>query len=533
MGGGSFYLRPDVQAEPLVGRWFAWVHLIPPATAAFNIVERQLRAMESFVRSPDLHAASVRNPLLRSGPFIDLPAARAAEIEALIAATRRRCGRQAAFVGAMRALGETLRTSGTGGSLETLYDAVPEALQGYVEFYYDRHHRPDFRLYEALLYASPLYDPGLQSVALRRNGGDRGRAFIFSTPRLPEPDTVELRLDFSAPALDALFAARSRPASIPALRDALGPALEDGQDEAFEALFTETPPPPCTRYAGKSPRLRYFGHACLLIETCRTSILIDPLVSYGHATAPQRYTYADLPERIDYALVTHGHHDHFVLETLVQLRHRIGRVVVPRNANGALQDPSLALQLKALGFRDVVSLGEMETLSLGPDEDLTALPFVGEHHDLMVDSKLTYHLRFGRSTLLVAADSCNLSPALYRHVRALVGRVDVLFLGMECDGAPLSWVYGPLLDRKTSRENDQARRGRGSNAAEGMDMVACFDPSRIFVYAMGAEPWLNHILDLDYQIGDLPIRESNRLIEACTAQGRWAERLFLHREIQL
>jgi Beta-lactamase superfamily domain len=256
-------------------------------------------------------------------------------------------------------------------------------------------------------------------------------------------------------------------------------------------------------------------------------------VSYGHADARDRFTYADLPEHIDYILITHAHHDHVVLETLLQLRHCVGQVIVPRSANGALQDPSLALLLRAIGFRDVVSLGEMESLPLGPSEVLTALPFLGEHHDLLVESKLTYHLRLGRSTVLVAADSCNLSPDLHRNIRAMVGPVDMLFLGMECEGAPLSWVYGSLFDQKTTRENDQARRGRGSNAAEGLDMVRCFDPSQVFVYAMGAEPWLNHVLDLDYHEGDLAIRESNRFVESCAAQGRAAERLFLQREIHL
>ena len=39
--------------------------------------------------------------------------------------------------------------------------------------------------------------------------------------------------------------------------------------------------------------------------------------------------------------------------------------------------------------------------------------------------------------LLFAADSCNIEPRLYEHIHRDVGDVDVLFLGMECDGAPL------------------------------------------------------------------------------------------------
>ncbi|MES1970952.1 MAG: MBL fold metallo-hydrolase [Pseudomonadota bacterium] len=533
VAGPGLYLRPDVHAEPLVGRWSAWVNLIPPATAAFVIVERQLRAMESFARSPALHAASVRSPLLRSGPFIDLPAERAPAIAALVAEVQTRCAPQIAFVKAVRALGGLLRERATGGSLEALHAEVPDALRGLVELYYDRHHRPDFRFYEALLYDSPLYDAGLQRLVLRPGGDDRGRPFVFSTPRLRAPEAVELALPFASPALDLLFSTRVAPTALSALHGALGPALDPDQYRRFASLFTPEPPPPRPAYAGDAARVRYFGHACLLIETRQTSILIDPLVSYGQASGPERFTYADLPARIDTVLITHAHHDHVVLETLLQLRHRIGRVVVPRNVAGALQDPSLTLLLRALGFRDVIALDAMDTLPLGCDEELTALPFVGEHHDLLVGSKLTYHLRFGRSTVMVAADSCNLAPDLYRHIQARIGPIDTLFLGMECEGAPLSWVYGSLLDQQTTRENDQERRGRGSNAAEGLDLVRCFDPSRAFIYAMGAEPWLNHILDLDYHEGDLAIRESDAFIAACRDQGRVAERLFLKREIQL
>ena len=35
-----------------------------------------------------------------------------------------------------------------------------------------------------------------------------------------------------------------------------------------------------------------------------------------------------------------------------------------------------------------------------------------------------------------------------RRVRAHTDPVDLLFLGMECDGAPLTWLYGPLLTRR-------------------------------------------------------------------------------------
>ena len=35
---------------------------------------------------------------------------------------------------------------------------------------------------------------------------------------------------------------------------------------------------------------------------------------------------------------------------------------------------------------------------------------------------------------MCAADSNNIEPKLYEHLRGLVEKIDVLFVGMECDG---------------------------------------------------------------------------------------------------
>ena len=64
----KYYLKPNVQLEPLFNQWYAWAHLISPATAAMNIANSHLNIMQSFVRSPDIHAAAVKNPAMRGGP---------------------------------------------------------------------------------------------------------------------------------------------------------------------------------------------------------------------------------------------------------------------------------------------------------------------------------------------------------------------------------------------------------------------------------------------------------------------------------
>jgi diiron non-heme beta-hydroxylase-like protein len=56
------YLKPNVVIEPVVDNWYAWAHLMPPATAAMNIANRHLRIMQSYVSSPNVHRAATRNP---------------------------------------------------------------------------------------------------------------------------------------------------------------------------------------------------------------------------------------------------------------------------------------------------------------------------------------------------------------------------------------------------------------------------------------------------------------------------------------
>ncbi len=80
---------------------------------------------------------------------------------------------------------------------------------------------------------------------------------------------------------------------------------------------------------------------------------------------------------------------------------------------------------------------------------------------------------------------------------------------------------------------DQSRRLAGSNFEQAADMVERFHPKEVYVYAMGQEPWLNHIMSIKYTDKSRPIVESNKLIDYCVARGIAAERLFGEKEILL
>jgi L-ascorbate metabolism protein UlaG (beta-lactamase superfamily) len=277
--------------------------------------------------------------------------------------------------------------------------------------------------------------------------------------------------------------------------------------------------------------MRYFGHACILIETKGVSILVDPLISYyGYQTDVDRFSDYDLPDVIDYVLITHNHQDHILYETLLPLRHKIKHIVVPSTSSGSLQDPNLHNMFEVIGFDNVLEIKNMQSLSFNNCK-ITGIPFIGEHCDLNIQCKMCYHVKIGSFTILFVADSCNVEPVLYNRIQEMVGDVDIICLGMECEGAPLSWLYGPLMTDEPPRDLDRSRTLSGSNFPRAKNLVDAFNPKEAYVYAMGMEPWLEFISSKRYQDHDHPIVESNKLVEYCKSKGIISERLYGEKEL--
>jgi L-ascorbate metabolism protein UlaG (beta-lactamase superfamily) len=521
------YLRPNVQVEPLFDQWYAWPHLIPPATAARNVTERHLKIMDSYIAAPQIHANAAKNPKMLGGPFIDLNGQRVSEIRSLRDQTKAQRPHLLQLSAAIAELDGKLREKAAGFSLQPLYREVPEPMKGYVELIYDLNNHPSFRLIEPLLYESKFYDRSAQSLMLSLITGD-DRPFMLSTPRLEDEHSLPLRVPFDSPVIDELFRLKSKPQPWSETRELLG--LRNGSEDLAKSFFTPDLPRPYEPYNGSGVRWRYFGHACILVESRGLSILFDPVLSYSYESNISRYTYEHLPDTIDYVVITHNHQDHILFETLLQLRHKTKNIIVPHNSGGALQDPSVKLTLEKSGFRNVIELGEMERLEF-ENGSIMGLPFIGEHSDLAVMTKRAYQVQIDSHKLIFAADSCNLEPKIYEHVHQVAGDADVLFLGMECDGAPLTWLYGPLLTQKIPRAMDESRRLAGCNYDQAIALVKQFNCKECYVYAMGQEPWLNYVMSLKYTEQSRPIIESNRLIEDCTRRGICAERLFGEKEI--
>ncbi|OQP61089.1 polyketide synthase [Niastella vici] len=528
MNGKKVYLKPNVVLEPLVMNWYAWPHLISPATLAMNIVGRHLKIMNSYIRSPEIHRKATLDPKMRGGPFMDYKESRQQEIRQLKQETIVQQSRQIELAEAIVELDEMIRRNAKGASMESLYEKVPDLLKGYVELVYDLNNNASFRLFESLLYNSEFYNKSFQSIALWTTCNDE-RPFCLSVARLEEPGVLQLNIPFEHEGVDALSRMKKEAAPLEEIAALLNVPAE--KRPLFNSLFTEEQPPAYNRYSGDKARMRYFGHACILIETSEISILVDPVISYyGYDYSVDRFTDADLPDHIDFVLITHNHQDHILFETLLPLRHRIGTIIVPKTTSGALQDPDLKKMFNAIGFKNVVEIDDMEKLEFG-EVAVRGIPFTGEHSDLNIRTKSCYHVAVEKFTFLLMADSRIVEPRLYGHVHDLIGDVDVLFLGMECDGAPLSWLYGPLLTEELSRDKDQSRRLSGSDCKKGMALVDIFRPAEVYVYAMGQEPWIEFISSIKYTPESNPIIQSDKLIAECTAQGRVAERLFGEKEL--
>jgi L-ascorbate metabolism protein UlaG (beta-lactamase superfamily) len=528
MANDLFFLKPNVVIEPLFDRWYAWSHLISPATCAMNITGRHLKIMNSYIQAPHIHAAAVKNPKMLGGPFMDYPDDRVADIRQLRDKTLDQQAHMVKFSEAVRELDRMLKAQAKGFSLESLYDKVPEMLKGYVELIYDLNNNPSFRFFEPLLYDSEFYRPSSQSIAMWITNNDE-RPFCLSTPKLNDKNVLHIDVPFDHEGIDAISRMKRQPGSLTEIEELLGIAEEN--KPLFRTFFTETPPETYRKYEGDKIRMRYFGHACILVETKDVSILIDPLISYyGYKSSVDHFSDVDLPDVIDYVLITHNHQDHILLETLLPLRHKIKQIVVPRTTAGSLQDPNLKLCLKHIGFDNVMEIDEMESVSFS-DCAITGIPFTGEHCDLNVRAKICYHVAIGDFTLLFVADSRIIEPKLYAHTAKKTGDIDVIFLGMECDGAPLTWLYGPLLTDELPRDKDNSRRLAGSDCKKGMGLVDIFNPKEVYVYAMGQEPWVEFISSVRYTDESNPIVQSNKLVEACQLRGITAERLYGEKEL--
>lgn len=506
----TYRLDVSTCVAPLVQNWAAWWMTVAPVPASLHVRGYQLPLLKAYLQNPEFHAR-----------HIGVPAARAGEVKELALRMQQAQAERLRLAEALESFQKLLLEEAKGQSMEPFYAKLPEPLRGRVELLYDYHGRPSLRVLEGMMYRGPCHQRELQSLRLFRMESD-ARPDLLTTPVLPEPGQLDWQVPFDDKRLDALFSLDLEPRPLGFIQDLLGPAAGSGRELA--PLLSEAPPRPYTPWEGPGPRLRYLGHACVLIEWKGTTVLVDPLLGVTPTSGGMpRLSFQDLPPRIDYVLITHSHYDHLSIETLLRLRHRIGQLVVPRASGLLLGDYSPKLLARSLGFERVLEPELYESLPL-PDGEIIVAPFLGEHGDIG-HGKSAYVVRMGQQQVLFAADSLGVDDALYRHVRKDLGPIQTVFMNTEVEGSPLTWTIEVLFPKKRDRKMEENRRCRGGNATEGLRTLEQLGATRLYNYAMGLEPWLTQIMGPPVGPEEPRMKESERLLIAARARGLMAERL--------
>ena len=518
------YLREDVYIEPLIRSWYAWTYLLQPVTYARHMLKNHKRIMQSFCHNYLQHQLVVGTPGMSGGEFMDCSEEQIPIIEALVQDIEQNHQDLCRLSDAVATLEEMLANHNSGESLQELYRDIPAVLKGYVELVFDARHNASYRLIEGLIYESELYKPKLQSLCIGTLNRVGVRPFVLSTPRLADANHVLLDIDFADPVVDTLAMAREIPVSEAKVSD-IFTRFGAGGGLDYHALFTSEPPAYRHSPPGDGLCVKYLGHAGFLLETPELSILVDPVIaSRGESYKDEVISFSELPPRINYICVTHNHQDHFNFETLLQLRHKTDKVLVPQNNGGSLFDPSMKLLLKKLNF-EVSAVDDLERIAVKGGEILS-IPFLGEHGDLNIRSKTAWFFGLLGKKMLFLADSASLDPQLYRHIKQRIGDIDMLFIGMECVGAPYTWIYGALCNGKISKKIKDSRRLNGSDHAQAMSIVDMLAPKEVYIYALGLEPWYKYFMGVDYADDSEQIVQSKKFMAYCKEKNVKAEMLY-------
>lgn len=513
MTDSQLYLKEDVYFEPLFNHWYAWCYLLPPVTAARYMVNTHRRIMMSFVNNYELHISAMKESVVTGGDFLNCSEDQVEEIQALIDEINIKHADLVELSKSVQELDELLAQHTSGQSIEVLYEKIPERLRGFVELNLDLQHRPGFRLIEPLLYKSQYYLPALQSLSFGTLSKVEERPFVLTTPRLPDDKHIQIKQDFNSHFVDTIFRAREIPLSLSQV-DEIFASVEKIGGLDYRDLFTEKKSSYPYEKINEGVRVQYTGHAGFMLETKSVTILIDPVIaSRAEKYAGDLLSYSEIPPVIDYICLTHNHQDHLNIETLLQLRYKTRMILVPKSNGGSLADPSIKLLLKNLQF-NVVEFDELEEIQI-PDGKITSIPFLGEHGDLNIRSKTAWLIELQGKKSFFGADSANPDINIYRHMQDLFTHIDIFAIGMECVGAPFTWLYGALHTKMVPKVIKESRRLNGCDSTQAFALVEMFKPKIVFIYALGLEPWYKYFMGLEYDDNSRQIVESKKMIASC------------------
>jgi L-ascorbate metabolism protein UlaG (beta-lactamase superfamily) len=143
----------------------------------------------------------------------------------------------------------------------------------------------------------------------------------------------------------------------------------------------------------KGTRVTWLGHATVLVTTAKgTNILIDPFIG-GNPKYPKGY---ELPRKIPYILLTHGHGDH--ISDAVPAAKKHGSTVV------AIYE--LADYVKGQGVSEIIGMNLGGTVQL---DDVAATMVEAKHSSGAQDEHGTHYVGVAAGYVLTVAEG----PVLY------------------------------------------------------------------------------------------------------------------------
>ncbi len=251
--------------------------------------------------------------------------------------------------------------------------------------------------------------------------------------------------------------------------------------------------PPGPDLEATAPQITWLGHAGVLIQTPKASVLVDPLFfSISEPELPHeqpRFDPRALP-KIDAVFITHGDNDHLNPNSLAMLPVDTP-IYIPRvGAQPAPYQVDMGGMLQVLGFQNIYQLDEGTRATI-KDIRVTAYPFVGESWGLDL-AKLTYLVEADDKRVFCSADAA-LMPETYRMLDD-EGPVDLALMGVS--GCAESYVmpqglgYGNFYQDWVPKVQHNEWVQHCAGPKEALESLEIFEPRYAFGYAAGGAPYI-------------------------------------------